>query len=569
MKAAGATAAIALSLLGLSVSPAYADDGVRGAACQPGQGVTVAVDYSLDGSNADIRCAPGATGTVLEAFQAAGFDVAFNNTAYGPFVTGIDGTDAVTAFGAEGWWSLYTSTTTGYAAGPASDTWVSSMVGAGDAPVSTGQAYLFQVFDSYSCPSSTCVVAPALADLGLGTAVVPSQPSAVHGSADAGLAAAWIAGQLAAHQDVAASNGVTDWGLTIDTVFALASAGVGGDQIAATAAKLDASGSAYIGTASTLGTNWPAVAKLALGLEVAGVDPTQFATPDGTRNLIADLRFAMNADGSFGDAGTDNVFSHPLAMLALARTDGGVPPQAIAWMTAQQCTDATSANLGSYGWSPDCSSPDPDSSALAVQALSAAGLAVGDPVQVAAKAWLASQQGTSGGVASFGTANANSTGLVAQALAGDDAVTAAATSFIGGLQISCDTVAGHPALSDANLGAIAFDQTGFGGALADGLDAGTALQFLRASAQAVFGLGGPDFGSLSAAGVSAGVPAVSCATPPAPVEPAAPAVPAAPTVDRQVPAGGTAPAQGGQLIWIAIGCLAAGAYLLRRTAGSR
>ena len=68
----------------------------------------------------------------------------------------------------------------------------------------------------------------------------PSYPPSRNG--DAVAAAGWLGRQLAAGGDR-----FTDWGVTEDAVLALAAAGVGGDQIAATAGKVLDSGDDYIG----------------------------------------------------------------------------------------------------------------------------------------------------------------------------------------------------------------------------------------------------------------------------------------------------------------------------------
>jgi hypothetical protein len=597
VRAVGVTAAFSLSLLGLS-APVFAqaaDTNVVGAACQPGQGVTVVVDPSLSGSKVDVRCAPRAQGTIQQAFEEAGFVLTTQDSSYGPFLSAVDGVDPSQS-SAQGFWGIYTSTTDGTTAGAASSQWVWGNSGIGDGPVKTDQAYLLRAFATYDCMSlafdptyqmddpSSCTVSPALDELSLGTTVTPSTPSTVHGSADAQAGAAWIASQLAQDGDVATTSGFTDWGLTTDAIFALASAGVGGDQIKASAAKLYASGDQWIGAPGSVGQNWARVAKLALGLEVAGLDPTTFPDGSGTRDLIADLRSALNADGSFGAAGTDSIFSHPLAMLALARTDGGVPAQATNWMVAQQCTDTTSANVGSFGWSTGCTSPDTDSTAMVIQGLMAAG--ADDSVIKAASAWLVRQQGADGGFAtSLSAENSNSTGLAAQALQGNTTVTQKAAGFIGGLQITCQLVADHPsALSQADIGAINFNQSGFDYVVSEGFEASDVDQAMRSGAQAVLGLGGPDFASLSAAGVEAGLPDLSCETPstpapstPAPSTPApstpAPATPApttpapsAPAVPgAEFPTGGSATTTGGVWVLLALCGVFGGALLLRRT----
>ena len=607
MAVAGA-AAFCLAICGLSFPSAAqaADTGIKGAACQPGQGVTVIVDFSTDGSAVDVRCAPGTYPTIAAAFQGAGF--VLDSTSFVQVIDGVDPskiyTDDPWGYGPEGNWGLFTSTVDGRPTGAPSDTWQLSAVGAGNGPVSVGQAYLFREYATYTCTMSldyydhetgtfdedyvdmlvgaeiiddpsemdNCFnITPALSNLGLmgGGAVLPSSPSATHGTPDAGMAAAWLASRLAAGDNVITSDtGSVDWGTTIDALIALASAGVGGDQIAATAAALNASGTAYVGAPDQVGTNWQSIAKMALGLEVAGLDPTKFG---GNRDLIADLMSALNSDGSFGSANGNKVpFLQALAMLALARTDGGVPPQATAWMLSQQCTTPGSSN-GSFGWPSGCASADPDSTSMAVQALEAAGIPSDDPAVAAAEQWLKAQQDSvTGGVLSYGTPNSNSTGLAAQTLAGDTSFTDPARAFIGGLQVTCDQVKEHPTtLGVGDIGAIAYSQDDFTALTASGLVSGmTSAQM--ATAQAVLGLGGPTYATVSAAGVTAGLPSASCSLPPAgggenTTPPASGGEsPSTSETPSEISTGGTASHAAGW-VWLAPVMMVLGAGLLRRS----
>ena len=583
MAVAGA-AAFCLAMLGVAVpSIAQADTTTHGAACQPGQGVTVIVGFpstgqswtSEDGWTMDIRCAPGDWDSIYDAFHGAGFAIGNSPSA----VTVIDGVNPAALFGGEGYWELYTSTVDGYADGAAGAAWTFSQDLASAKP-SIGQAYLFRATDTWDCmlldyfgpdyademdDPSICEVAPTLAGLGLmgGGSVLPGEPSPRYGTADASLAAAWLASQLAANGDVIVrSDGTTDWGTTIDAIIALASAGVGGDQIAATAAKLATSGTAYVGTPDALGSSWPSVAKMALGLEVAGLDPTAFS---GGRDLIADLMSVLNADGSFGDANVYQQvgFNQALAMFALARTSGGVPTQATAWLLDQQCADPSSANAGSFGWPSGCASADLDSTSLAIQALKAVGVPGDDPAVVAAENWLKAQQdGVTGGFLSYGGANSNSTGLAAQALSGDTSVTGPAMRYIGGLQITCDWAKEHPAaLTAGDIGAIAYAQDRFDFVTAQGVQAAM-TQTLMATGQAVLGLGGPDYATVSADGVDPSVSVPSCSLPLAPPSGGG-ETPAPPSAPAKVSTGGTAATAG----WGWCGLLMAlmGAGLLRRS----
>jgi hypothetical protein len=498
-------------------SAAVGGAAVTGAACLPGQGVTVVVDFAPVREQVDMRCAPDAAGSVRDAYEAAGFGFG----ASGAFITEIDGVDAST-LGDQGWWGLFTSTADGYPGGPAATDWQMAMVGGDGGPVETDEAYFFRLFDSWSCTDPVACgpqlpLADVLARQGTGSVAPPARTTPGVGSATQ--AAAWIGGQLAASGGVLALNGSTDWGLTIDALFALAATGVGADQGAATAAKLYASGEAYVGAPGDIASKWPAVAKLTLALQVAGLDPAALPSGGvggGARNLVADLRGVLGADGSFGSG--DTAFSHAIALIALSRTDGGVPPAALSWLRSQQCADQTDPAFGSFGWSPGCGSPDPDATALAIQGLVAGGLAASDQSVSSAAGWLAAKQEADGGFpSSFGGANANTTGLAAGTLAlvgGYDTVESAAAGYVGGLQITCATLTvPGSVLTEPAVGAIAFDQTGLDEAVELGLDEVNTDQFRRATAQAVFALGAPGLAALTFDGAAAALPSVTCAQP--------------------------------------------------------
>ncbi|MDR2454270.1 MAG: hypothetical protein LBD51_06970, partial [Bifidobacteriaceae bacterium] len=349
----------------------------------------------------------------------------------------------------------------------------------------------------------------------------PAPPWQGGAPADAAASAGWLAAQLAANGDVLPGAAGADWGLTIDALLGLAATGLGADQAAATAAKLAASGEAYIGAAGDP-AKWAAVAKMALALQVAGLDPAAFPASPVPRNLIAELRAAQNADGSFG-AG-DMAFTHPLALIALARTDGGAPPARVDWLAAQRCADPSNAAYGSYGWAAGCGAADPDATAMAIQGLAAAGVGSQEPALADAVAWLRARQdaATGGFAGSYSGPNANTTGLAASALrlAGAQAAALAAgpasldtaAAFIGGLTLSCaQATASGAAIKVADVGAIAFDADGLAEAEQYGLDQTNTDQFRRSTAQAVLALGGPALAELTLAGAAGAAPAATCA----------------------------------------------------------
>ena len=516
--AVGIAAAVLISSTALA-APAFAA-GVRvvGAACGSSGGVTVVVDYTPVIQTVDVRCAP-AGATIGDAFTAAGFKL--ESLAYPGMVDVVDGVHAAWDNAtAPAYWSVWTSTANGQPSGAAATEWTMGQVGVAAGPVHDGQAYLleYQPLDPATMGELKAAPVVPLADILGNVKPAPVAPPAYGpGSADVQAAAGWLGRQLAANGNVLPYNGATDWGLTVDALLALASAGVGGDQIAATAAKLAASGDAYVGPSAQASANAVKIAKTAFGLEVAGLDPTHF----GKRDLLAELRGTVGSSGAIGAPATAVTQSYGL--LALARSGGGAPAIAISWLQAQQC--ASGPNAGAYGWSASCDSADADTTALAAQALLAAGVPASDPSVRAAKAWLISAQEAGGGIASsMGGVNTNTTGIAAQLLRGvaDTSDTAAqhtltaAVGYVGGLQVTCAVVTAHPKLKPADAGAFAYDAAGLADATTYGVDALSVDQFRRATAQALLGLGGPLLGNLTTAGATAALPAAPCATPPTP-----------------------------------------------------
>ncbi|MDR1078454.1 MAG: hypothetical protein LBL55_07335 [Propionibacteriaceae bacterium] len=329
------------------------------------------------------------------------------------------------------------------------------------------------------------------------------------------LAATWLGQQLAAHDGVLPRDeGMPqDWGLTEDAVLALAAAGVGGDQIEASVARLLASGEAYVGAAGS--GSWNAKGKTILVLQVTGHDPTAWPVAGGgTRDLVAELRSAVQPSGQFGAQGSGVfVYQQALSLLALARTSDGAPGASVEYVQGLQCRTA-GVFLGAYGSDTPCVYPDVDGTALAVQALLAAGVSAADPSVADAVAWIESQQDASGAMAG----NTNSTGLAVQALraAGlsEESDLAEAAGFTASLQVTC-AVAADPSneFTLAEVGAVAYNAAGWADGAEFGLDEINSDQWRRASAQALFAFGGASLGTLSAAGAEAGLPVSTCQDP--------------------------------------------------------
>ena len=153
---------------------------------------------------------------------------------------------------------------------------------------------------------------------------------------------------------------------------------------------------------------------------------------------------------------------------------------------------------------------------LAVQALQAAGVSTGDAPIADAASWMVGQQDAQGGLpSSFGLLNTNSSGLGAQAWLGIGqlAPAAKAAGFIGSLSVSCTSLTSGTGFVDDDLGAIAYDESGWEAAATGGI-ADSVGQWQRASAQALLGLGLPTFADITAAGAAAGLPAAPDCSPP-------------------------------------------------------
>jgi hypothetical protein len=320
------------------------------------------------------------------------------------------------------------------------------------------------------------------------TASAAGQPTRDRAAAAGG----WLARQLVDgdHFEVEFGGEVfPDQGLTIDAVFAFATAKVADDHAARAMVWLARPEilTGYIGDGAAEAYAGP-TAKLALAVQVRRGDPTSFGGVD----LLTRLRGLLQPSGRFTDRSAfgdfSNAFSQSLAILALDRTPAGVPADASGFLAASRCPDG---GFPVQFDQPTCTS-EVDATAIAVQALLAAGrLADASP----GLDWLVSVQGGDGGFANTdGTPNANSTGLAGQALrAGLRPVAAArATLFLIGLQVGCGGAA-------ADRGAIAFTTGGF--------DPATAT---RATAQAVLGMAGIGFPHLTAHGSRPGAPVLAC-----------------------------------------------------------
>ncbi|XVV00064.1 peptidase [Actinosynnema sp. CA-248983] len=339
----------------------------------------------------------------------------------------------------------------------------------------------------------TATVAAAAALSFLVAAPASAQPVTTS-SAEA--AAGWLARQLVDGERFEVDYGgklYPDHGGTIDAVLAFAAAGVAEDNALKATAWLaepevlpgyigDPKDSLYAG----------AYAKLALTAQVRGEDPTAFGGVD----LIAGLNSLIGESGRFSDKSPypgdySNGFSQSFAVLALER-HGTAPKAAVDYLAESACEG------GGFPLNLEQATcvAQVDATAMAVQALLAADRAEDAAAGVA---WLVKQQQADGGFIDVllpgeagTTTNANTTGLAAQALrvAGSTAAADKAVAYLKALQVGC---------GDVNAGAISYDAKGFSTANAN-----------RATSQAVLGLVGTGFATLTSSGAKAAAPVLDC-----------------------------------------------------------
>jgi hypothetical protein len=310
-------------------------------------------------------------------------------------------------------------------------------------------------------------------------------------------AAGWLSGELTAGTNQLSNGPTADWGLTTDAVLALVGVNGSTDPVASAAVT---NLLAHITDYTTLDT--PGVllagpiAKSLLAAEAVGKasDPVAVTLESQLRSLLA-------ASGRFSDLNpnidSSNGFGQADAILALARTASGVPSGAVDFLISQQCPDGGFRLVYSDGSCTDSSQADTDATAMAVQALFTVDRtpAVANSLSLAV-GWLESIQdpttGSFSGTGPTASPNANSTGLIAEALrgAGDSADADRAAAWITSLQLVAPST---------SAGAIAYDPDGFTAA-SNGIVPLSLDQWHRATAQAVLADGVAPLGSIGAGG---------------------------------------------------------------------
>lgn len=195
----------------------------------------------------------------------------------------------------------------------------------------------------------------------------------------------------------AAPSGV---GGTVDALLGLASAGA---DTAAPVAYLEGNPQLLEEYAAMDGGQ---AGKLLMALQAAGQDPRDFAGID----LVTILQGLATDEGAYAPT----AYGHALAILGLKSVGAEIPAAAVAWLTSQQ--------LENGAWSDGFGTDDNvDATAMSMMALIAAGETAESEAIAAGKMFLENSQSPGAGwdySPAFGGQNPNSTALAIQALSG-------------------------------------------------------------------------------------------------------------------------------------------------------
>ncbi len=218
------------------------------------------------------------------------------------------------------------------------------------------------------------------------SAAIPDSASATRG-----------ADHIAAHERADGSYGVDSFGQNMDAIVAIRAAGFDPAKDQLPGGKTPAE---YLAANAGTATQPATAAKAALAAKALGLDPTAV----GGTNLIANVTAGL--DSQTGKYATDD-FSQSIAMLGLACTGNAVPA------SASTAIKSTQVNDGGWGFQ---GTSDPDTTAIAVQALLAAGVPNTDASVTKAITFLKTTQLADGGWGFAPDSNAASTAFVVQAL---------------------------------------------------------------------------------------------------------------------------------------------------------
>ncbi|MCW2755343.1 MAG: hypothetical protein JWQ32_2754 [Marmoricola sp.] len=351
------------------------------------------------------------------------------------------------------------------------------------------------------------VATSALAVSGLGLVAGPAG-AVVPTPAASG--ASWLAGQLTSgliHND---QYGFDDYGLSIDTAFALDAVGGDVSSIATALAPHIAGSSGYTEADEYSFANPPvlvqhgyyagATAKALVFAQLAAQDPTTY----GGVNLVQNLENRVLGtgaqtgriadDSSYGDFA--NTIGQAYAAEGLAAAGSTKASEVLTYLLGQQCAAGyfrlNFSDPGAAVQTCDATGgpADPDVTSTAILALlpqidsnAKVARAIGK-----AEAWLLGQQHTDGsfsGGTSTSSPNANSTGLAGWALGDLGDTGAASNAAVWVRQHQADELAGCSSHLSTETGAIAYDNSALANGRGVGITTTTQDQWRRATSQAL------------------------------------------------------------------------------------
>jgi hypothetical protein len=282
------------------------------------------------------------------------------------------------------------------------------------------------------CLTLAVVAAPATAQAAAPS--VPSQP-AIPQVVPAQQGATWLASQFTAGGYIPSTTtpGAADLSSTANAILALASATVDPSVAQNALAYMEANVDSYV---TEDGADGPAqLGLLILDAHALGVDPTSFGGTNLVSRLLATEQTSGPDTGLFGtedqvDDYSAGVYQQGLALAALAGAGDTIGTQisaADSWLHAQQCPDGGWTSYENVdnpcnGSPADYEGPDTNSTALAIQGLSAQG-ALGNSDANKALKFIARAQDRDGGwgyepnaASAPGSTDPDSTALVLQAI---------------------------------------------------------------------------------------------------------------------------------------------------------
>ena len=338
------------------------------------------------------------------------------------------------------------------------------------------------------------------ATLALGGALAPAQAAP---NAPSQSAADWLGRQLTGglvHND---QYKFDDYGLTLDVFFALQQIGAGASQRTAILDAFAKDPGAYISSTDpkTHVTDRYAgsTGKLATAVELGGRNPKAF----GGTNLVTRLEGLLSTrSGEVGrgvDAGSgdfSNTIGQAWIVRALAAAGSAKKATATSFLLKQQCAagffrltlePATSSSAFSCDKAAKADkAPSIDATALAIEALEVAKAhgvtGLDDDISDAAD-WLVRIQRSGGAFVDQGTANSNSTGLAASALAlvGRAGAAGSAAGWVLNRDVRSGGSLGKLA---GDVGAVAYDTATYADGVKNGITMTSRDQWRRATAQA-------------------------------------------------------------------------------------